>query len=256
MTPDPKFLFFSQKHKEAFSHLIYGIRERKGFIEITGGIGTGKTTLCRALLNELDPKTKAALILNSDLPVVQMLRAIVEDFGIIPKRNTKKDLLDGLNNFLLDQLSHGFNVVLIIDESQNLRSSCLEQVRMLSNMETEKEKLLQIILVGQPELREKLNQPSLKQLRQRISVRYHLKPLNRGETESYIFHRLAVAESRENIYFSHKAMDEIYDYTGGVPRLVNIICDKALLACFVLETKRITHEIVQGSIRDTEGIEV
>jgi len=254
MTPDPKFLFFSRKHREAFSHLIYGIRERKGFIEITGEIGTGKTTLCRALLNELDESTNAALILNSDLPVVQLLRAIVEDFGITPKGRCKKDLIDGLNDFLLEQLSLGRNVILIIDESQNLRRSGLEQIRMLSNLETDKEKLLQIILVGQPELRDKLNHPSLRQLKQRISVRYHIKPLDRGETEGYIFYRLKVAGLRGDTSFTKKAIDAIFDYSQGIPRLINIICDKAFLAGYVLETKRITHQIARRSIQEMEGI--
>ena len=251
--PDPKFLFFTRRYKEAFSSLIYGIEERKGFIEITGEIGTGKTTLCRALLNRLGRETKTALILNSNLSPTQMLAAIVDEFGIIPRSRNKKDMLDGLNKFLIEQLFLGRNAVLIIDESQNLSSSMLEQIRMLSNLETEKEKLLQIILVGQPELRDKLGSPSLKQLRQRISIRYHINPLEKIEVPLYIFHRLRVAGSKGDILFTDGAITDIFTYSGGTPRLVNVVCDRALLSCYVMETKTITGEIIDRCIREIEG---
>ena len=253
ITPDPDFLFLSKCHQEALSYLLYGIKERKGFIAITGDIGTGKTTLCRALLNRLDQNTKTAFILNSRLSDLQLLSAIVEDFCIKTKKNTKLSLLSALNKFLLKELSSGNNVVLLIDEAQNLKNTSLEEVRLLSNLETEKEKLFQIVLVGQPELREKLNSPMLKQLRQRISVRYHIHPLERQEVAQYIFHRLRVAGSDGSITFYDNAMDEIFKYSDGVPRLINILCDRALLAGYVLETKNITIEIIQRCIKEIEA---
>ena len=254
VTPDPRFLFYSRKHQEAFSYLVYGIEERKGFIEITGEIGAGKTTLCRAFLSRLDKKTKTALILNSNLSPTQMLRAILDEFAIIPKGRSKKDLFDGLNKFLIEQLSLNHNVVLIIDESQNLTPSMLEQIRLLSNLETEKEKLLQIVLVGQPELRDKLKLPSLKQLRQRISIRYHIAPLDYLETRKYIFHRLNIAGSKGNIFFDEKAIDNIFGYSKGIPRLINVVCDKSLLAAYVMDTKKIDGRIITKCIEEIEGI--
>ena len=253
VTSDPAFLFFSRRHKEAFSHLIYGIKERKGFLEITGEIGTGKTTLCKALLNSLNKDTKTALILNSDLSRFQLLTTILQDLGIESKKKSGGFLLAKLNEFLIQQLSFGNNVVLIIDEAQNLRASLLEQIRLLSNLETEKEKLLQIILVGQPELRDKLKSPKLRQLRQRISVRYHILPLHRDEIDRYIRHRLSVAGSANSVKFNKEAIEEIYTYSQGIPRLINILCDKVLLAAFVSETKSITQEMVVKCIVELEG---
>jgi general secretion pathway protein A len=253
ITPDPNFIYLSKCHQEALSYLLYGIRERKGFIAITGDIGTGKTTLCRALLNQLDKDTRTAFILNSRLPELQLLSAIVEDFGIRTKKNTKLSLLASLNKFLIRELSLGHNVVLIIDEAQNLKNTTLEEVRLLSNLETEKEKLFQIVLVGQPELREKLNSPFLKQLRQRISIRYHIPPLERSEVVQYIFHRLKVAGSDGSIMFNDNAIDEIFNHSKGVPRLINILCDRALLAGYVMETMDITGNIIQRCIKEIEG---
>ena len=177
MTPDPAFLFLSRHHRVALDVLLYGIRERKGFIAITGEVGAGKTTLCRALLNSLDAKTKTALILNPSLSDSQILRAITDEFRLQPAKTTKKDLYDSINGFLLRELAANHNVALIVDEAQNLKPSVLEQIRLLSNLETEKEKLLQIILVGQPELAEILDRDSLRQLKQRISLRYHVASL-------------------------------------------------------------------------------
>ncbi len=254
VTSDPNFLFLSRVHREAFSHLLYGIRERKGFLEITGEIGAGKTTLCRALLNQLDRNTKSAFIFNSNLPELQLLQAIVEDFGLTVERKNKVHILRQLNRFLIDELSHGGNVILIIDEAQNLKTSILEEIRMLSNLETDKEKLFQIVLVGQPELKAKLNSPNLKQLKQRISVRFHVTPLEPDEIDKYIYHRLTVAGSDGNIRFAPDAIESIYKFSGGIPRLVNIVCDKSLLAAYVMETKDITLPMVDRSIREIEGI--
>jgi len=253
VTSDPNFLYFSHTHKEALNHLLYGIEQRKGFVEITGEIGAGKTTLCRALLNQLDNRTKTSLIFNSNLPENQLLEAILNDFGIATERRSKVVFLRQLNNFLLEQLSHGNNTVLIIDEAQNLRSSTLETIRMLSNLETEKEKLLQIVLVGQPQLRKKLDSPDLLQLRQRISVRFHIKALEENELRNYIEHRLHVAGSKGNITFTPGAIDHIYAYTKGIPRVINIVCDKSLLLGFVTGTRFIEHDTIQKSIAEIEG---
>ena len=253
VTSDPNFLYMSKRHKEAFTHLIYGIKERKGFIEITGEVGTGKTTLCRALLNKLDPNTKAAFIFNSDLSELQLLQAIVEDLGIRGGKRTKIDLFNKLNSFLIEQLRQGNNVVLILDEAQNLKPKVLEQMRMLSNLETEKEKLFQIILVGQPELRDKLNSSNLRQLRQRIGIRYHILPLERDEVAGYINHRLYIAGSDGSVKFTDDAITKIYEYSTGIPRLINILSDKALLLGYVLETYEITSGIIEKSIEEIEG---
>jgi general secretion pathway protein A len=253
VTSDPDFLFLSRVHKEALSHLTYGIKERKGFLEITGEVGAGKTTLCRALLNQLDSRTKTAFILNSTLPEMQLLQAVVEDFGLSVDRKNKVSILRQFNNFLLEESSRGNNVVLIIDEAQNIRPTMLEEIRMLSNLETEKTKLLQIVLVGQPELKKKLDSPDLKQLRQRISVRFHITALQEEEVPAYINHRLKVAGSNGQIRFTAEALASICKYSGGIPRLINVVCDKALLLAYVMETGEISNGIVDRSIREIEG---
>ncbi|MFH1246111.1 MAG: AAA family ATPase [Candidatus Omnitrophota bacterium] len=254
VTSDPAFLFFSRRHKEALAHLIYGINERKGFLEITGEIGTGKTTLCKALLNSLNNETKTTLILNPDLSKIQLLKAILQDLGINSEKNTTIELTNQLNDFLIRQLYIGNNVVLIIDEAQNLKPAMLEQVRLLSNLETTKEKLLQIVLVGQPELRDKLQSPRLRQLRQRISVRYHILPLEQNEIGTYINHRLCIAGGNDGaISFAEDAIREIFNYSSGIPRVINIVCDKTLLAAFVQESRTITKSLVTKCIRELEG---
>lgn len=249
VTSDPAFFFLSRKHKEAFSHLIYGIDQRKGILRITGEIGTGKTTLCRALLSRLDKKIKTAFILNPSFSEVQLLQLIIEDLGITPKAKSKMQLITELNRFLLRESSEGGNVVLIIDEAQNLRASQLEQIRLLSNLETDKEKLLQIILVGQPELKEKLSLPQLRQLNQRISVKYHIQPLDRDELKDYIEHRLMIAGG-DSVHFDTGALEEIFSFSQGIPRIINILCDRALLAGFVMNTKDIGHEIMKRCIEE------
>ncbi len=254
VTSNPAFLYLSHRHKEALSHMMYGIRERVGFIEITGEVGTGKTTLCRALLNRLDPSVKTAFIFNSNLSETQLLQTILEDLGIKSAAKNKGGLFIELNRFLIEQLRSGGNVAVIIDEAQNLSKKLLEQIRMLSNLESENEKLIQIVLVGQPELREKLKDPSLRQLRQRIVVRYHIEALDRREVGHYIGHRLELAGSNgSGPNFDEKAVDSIHLYSGGIPRLVNIVCDKALLNGFVRESRRITEDTIQQAIHEIEG---
>ena len=254
VTADPSFLYLSKKHKEAISHMLYGIQERMGFLEITGEIGAGKTTVCKALLNQLDSHTKTAFILNGNLPGGQLLQAIIEDFGIQAKSKNKFTMLSELNKFLLEQLQHSNNAVLIIDEAQNLKPVLLEQIRLLSNLETEKEKLLQIILVGQPELREKLATRELKQLRQRIAIRYHIAPLSMREVGHYILHRLHVAGCNNGEIFQKEAIEDIFKFSGGIPRLVNILCDKSLLAGYTAEKKTIDSNLVQRCVREIEGV--
>ena len=253
MTPDPHFIYFSKKHLEAFASLLYGIEQRKGFLEITGEIGAGKTTLCRRLIEELQGRAKTSFIFNSDLSDNQLLQAIVEDFGVQPKRATKKGYFDALNRFLMEELRSGGNVVLIIDEAQNLSTRSLEQIRLLSNLETEKEKLLQIVLVGQPELKETLKDPSLLQLRQRIGIRYHLTALDREETERYVQHRLDVAGYKGRSPFLPEALDLAFVYTGGIPRILNVLCDKALLSAFVQDVRVIGKNIMEQARNEIEG---
>ena len=253
VTSDPSFLFLSKRHKEALSYLSYGIEERKGFLEITGEIGTGKTTLCRALLNRLNGNTKTAFIFNPSLSGLQLLQMMIEDFGLTVEKNNKTSLYRQLNRFLISQLGEGNNVVLIIDEAQNLKPRLLEEIRLLSNLETEKEKLFQIVLVGQPELQAKLNSQSLRQLKQRIGVRYHILPLDKEEVNSYIQHRLKVAGSAGDIKFDESALDAAFEFSEGIPRLINILCDKALLLGYVLETKLIDNNIIRKAINEIGG---
>jgi general secretion pathway protein A len=253
ITPDPRFLFFSDRHREAFNHIVFGIRERKGFVQITGEVGAGKTTLCRAVLEELGPNFLTALILNPCLDTTELLRTVLTEFGLEPGRADRVECLEMLNRFLLEQLEKGNDVVLLIDEAQDLSPELLEQVRLLSNLETDQRKLLQIVLLGQPELREKLDDRSLRQLRQRITVRYHLTPLNRGEAERYIQHRLQVAGGNGRPAFTPWAIRSIQRYSGGIPRLINAVCDKALLAGFVDGTDLLTWRQVRRAIRELEG---
>lgn len=253
ITSDPSFLYLSRKHREALSHMVFGIRERKGFMEITGEIGTGKTTLCKALLRQLDPNTKTALILQPQLSELQLLQAVVQDFGLNPMKNNRLGLFNELNQFLLRQAELGHDIVLVIDEAQNLSLRVLEQIRMLSNLETDKEKLIQIILVGQPQLREKLNLPALEQLRQRIGVRYHMMPLDPDEVRTYIHHRLRVAGGDGSLDWPGEAADEVSRCSRGIPRLINLICDRTLLACYVFRTKRVDADMVRRSFQELNG---
>ena len=252
LTPDPNYLYLSRNHKEAFDHLLYGINERKGFIVITGGIGTGKTTLCRALLGTLDSSTKTALIFNAYISDMELLRTINQELGVreeVPGQS-KKDYIDSLNQFLLETFSRGGNAVLLIDEAQNLSPAVLEQIRMLSNLETEKEKLVQIVLAGQSELRELLSSPSLKQLDERIMVRYNLKPLDKKDVQGYVEHRLVVAGGKGNVRFTKGAVEAIHAYSQGNPRRINGVCDRALLIAYSKDEFTISKKTVQKAIED------
>lgn len=256
LTPDPRFFFFSKKHEEAFDHIRYGIQERKGFIVVTGEIGTGKTTLSRLLLEKLDKKIRTSMIFNPTLNTIELLQAINHDFGISGESDSKKELVGMLNRFLLRTLAKGGNALLLIDEGQNLSVDCLEEIRMLSNLETEKEKLLQILLIGQPELREKLQLPGLRQLNQRIAIRYHLGPLDLNEMKSYVACRLKVAGGHDRLFFTPKALKGIYRFSGGVPRLINILCDKALLAAYAQESREVDDAAVAQAAAELEGTPV
>ena len=253
ITPDPHFLFFSDKHREAFNHVLFGLKERKGFIQITGEVGAGKTTLCRALLEELGPSFRTALILNPIMTGDQLIWLLLAELGLPPDGQDRMRNLQALNEFLLEQLPLGNDVVLFIDEAQDLPLELLEEVRLLSNLETDQRKLLQIVLMGQPELRTVLDDPSLRQLRQRITVRYHLSPLSYGETGRYIGHRLHVAGANSRPYFARGALRKIHRYSGGVPRLINAVCDKTLLCGYVTGSDRLTARHVRRAIRELEG---
>ena len=253
LTPDTQFLYLSEGHQTAIESLLYGIQEKEGFMVITGDIGTGKTTICRALLNKIDKNVKTAVLFNSFLNEEELLESILLDFGFSFKGKTKKDRVTVLNRLLIDWLSQGKGAVLIIDEAQNLSVAVLEQIRMLSNLETEKEKLLQIILLGQLELDQKLRSPELKQLNQRVAIRHHLLPLTRMETESYIYQRLLVAGSQGTIHFSKSALDEIYKFSKGTPRLINLLCDRALLGGFVEQTHGIDTKIIKRARESLSG---
>lgn len=250
LTPDSAFFFPSQKHEEALHRLLVAISQRNGFAVITGEIGSGKTTVCRTLLNKLDSATKVALILNTHLNKKELLTTILEDFGVEYKSTSKTHLLSALNSFLLEMASKDINVVLLIDEAQNLTPTVLEEVRMLSNLETESEKLFQIILIGQPELRRKLSHPKLEQFSQRIVVYYHLEPLDRQETEDYIKHRIKTAGSTNEDLFSPGAIEEIYKYSRGIPRLINLACHNSLINGLIYDAKQITSNIVTEAIQE------
>jgi len=253
LTPDPKYLYRSESHGNAFDLLQYAISRREGFVIVTGDIGTGKTTLCRALLEKIDRATFTALVLNPFLTEEDLLKRILQDFGVISRdelkagrlaKVTKQELIDSLYEFLLGLIPLKASAILIIDEAQNLPLPVLEQIRILSNLETDKEKLLQIILVGQLDLQTLLRSPELRQLDQRVSIRYELKPLDQETVAAYVAHRLTIAGGSAAVAFTAKALEQVYRLSGGIPRLINLICDRALLAGFSEQASRITPEMV------------
>ncbi len=253
ITPDPRYLFFSRRHREAYDHVLFGITQRRGFIQLTGEVGAGKSTLTRALLERLDDGFATALILNPVMTGIQLLRSILRELGLDGGGNDRVRLIERLNAFLLERVAAGDDVVLFIDEAQDMSDDLLEQVRLLSNLETDDRKLLQIVIVGQPELKAKLERPELRQLRQRITVRYHLGPIDRRETEAYILHRLQVAGANGRPTFSPWALRAVHLYARGVPRLINAVCDASLLAGYVDGRDRLGWRQVRRAVRQLEG---
>ncbi|MFC1811476.1 AAA family ATPase [Thermodesulfobacteriota bacterium] len=253
LVPNPAYLFLSKSHEEALAHLTYATTQGDGFVEITGEVGTGKTTLCRAFLENLDEYTEAAYIFNPKLDSIQLLKAVNDEFGISSDSDNTKGLIDTLNTFLIEKKAEGKNVILLIDEAQNLTEDVLEQLRLLSNLETTRHKLLQIILVGQPELGEKFDSYELRQLAQRINLRCQLLPLNYKEVRDYIQHRINIASRKPGIKFSRAAYRFICQYSRGIPRLINIVCDRALLSAFGSDQQKITGRIANSAIRELAG---
>lgn len=251
ITPDPKFLYLSPPHQEALQHLRYGVKERKGFIVLVGEVGCGKTTLCRQFLTELSPTHyDTALILNPRLTETQMLKAILTELGETHLARSKNDLVAQMNKVLLERIAAGREIVLIVDEAQNLSFEVFEQVRLLSNLETDKQKLLQIILMGQPELKEKLAAEELRQLRQRILVHYDLLPLTRAETDHYIHHRLALAGGSGRPRFTSWALRHIHRCSRGVPRIINNLCDKSMLSAFIRDSDEVNYWDARRAARE------
>lgn len=253
ITPDPRFLFFSRRHREAWEHMVFGISQRTGFIQITGEIGAGKSTLCRALLEELGDDVATALILNPVMTGIQLLRSILRELGLDDRGNDRVRLTERLNDYLLERARAEHDVVLVIDEAQDMSPELLEQVRLLSNLETDDRKLLQIVLMGQPELKRMLEGDSLRQLAQRITVRYHLEPIDRSEVEAYVLHRLRVAGSNGRPTFTPAAYRAIYRHSRGVPRLINAVCDKTLLCGYVEGRDRLGYWQVRRAARELGG---
>ena len=255
LTPNPRFLFLSKTHNEVYAHLIYGIENRTGFVEVTGEVGTGKTTILRTLLAHLDEdKYRVAFIFNPKLTAFELLRNINREFGVADDGLSNPDLIHALNQFLLAENRAGRTPILVIDEAQNLSGEVLEQIRLLSNLETEEDKLIQIILVGQPELRNHLSDHSLRQLNQRIAVRYYLRPLNCDETSSYVLNRLKIAGRADSNIFSPAALRRIFRYSGGVPRKINLICDRALLTAYGDDRGIVSARDVRRAVAELEGM--
>lgn len=254
IAPDPQFLYLSERHREALAHLLYAIKTDSGFVLLTGEVGTGKTTVCRSLLNQIPDDAEIAFILNPKLSVVELLATVCDELGVAyPAGNTSvKIFVDRLNLFLLDVHARGGKTLLIIDEAQNLSSDVLEQIRLLTNLETDKRKLLQVIMLGQPELKSMLERSELRQLAQRITARYHLEPLSEGELEGYLQYRLAVA-GVERPLFGKTAIKKIYQFSGGIPRLINLICDRALLGAYAHGENVVSSRLISQAAAEVFG---
>jgi len=251
LTPDPRFIFLSKNHREAFAHLLYGINNRVGFIALTGEVGTGKTTVLRSLLGQLDADHYCtALIFNPSLSPTELLHTIARELGVPTDASNHLSALDALNQFLLKQNAEGRTVVLVIDEAQDLEAPVLEQVRLISNLETDTEKLIQIVLAGQPELVKILKRKGMRQLAQRITVRYHLQPMDFQDSVQYIDHRLKIAGGKGGNLFSRRSLKRIHRYSRGLPRLINAACDRALLAGYARDKAKITPRIASAGIKD------
>ena len=251
ITPNPRFIFLSKNHREAFAHLLYGINNHVGFIELTGEVGSGKTTILRALLGQLDDeKHRTALIFNPRLSADELLRSVCREFGVQGGDGSIDELLHSLNHFLLKESAAGRTVVLVIDEAQNLEPAVLEQIRLISNLETNTHKLIQIVLSGQPELGKVLEQDDLRQLSQRITVRFHLHPLDFEDLQAYIDHRLEIAGGWRAVTFTPGALKRVFKYSQGLPRLINVLCDRALLVAFTEETREISSRLVAKAIKE------
>ena len=253
LSPDPRYLFLADSHREALAHLLYGIEHGEGFISITGEVGTGKTTLCRTLLQRIEPGTEVAFIFNPQLSAEELLQAINAELGLATDSLSRRQLMEQLNRFLLAKKAEGRRVLLLIDEAQNLAPDTLEQVRLLSNLETDTSKLIQIILIGQPELDAILESPNLRQLRQRISVRWRLSPLSATETRDYVRHRLRIAAGAPREIFTELALREVHRRARGIPRLVNLLADRALLAGYAAEARTIGLGLVTQSDKEIRG---
>lgn len=255
MTPDPHFFFLSKQHEAALESLVYGIKQGKGFLSLTGEVGTGKSTLCRKLIKRMEGEADFAAILNPLLSVVGLLKEINKDFGNPIRYDAIEKQIEALNNFLIQRTDSGRQAVVLVDEAQNLSVEALEMLRLLSNLETDKKKLLQIILVGQPELEATLQDYRLRQLSQRINIRRRVGPLDFKETKEYIFYRLVRAGGEGQLGFDKKALKKVYSYSKGYPRLVNSVCDRTLLAAYARRKRVISKKFVKEAIRDVNGNE-
>jgi len=254
LTPDPKYLYLSPKHKEVLAHLVYGLQENNGFLKIIGEVGTGKTMICRSFLQELRTDFSIAYVFNPAINELELLQTINSELGLPSEMDSKKKLVDTLNTFLLCERKKGHRVVVIIDEAQALQVKVLDQLRLLSNLETDTEKLIQIVLIGQPELDQLLKKNELRQLRQRITISWELLPLNRDETRGYIQHRVNVALGKGRVQFARSAVDLIYKYSHGIPRMINVLADRSLLIAYTMNTKKITPKIVRPAVKDVGGL--